>query len=181
MERVSAAVDPKLRELLKDSSARLAWLLNGDHSIFNLRQRELTLIADGSRVVAENAELSKRLTGTVDSLVDAASKDISAANEEASAIVRLSTLIVVLAVVVSLVSSVLIVWLYVGRNIVARLTALSDRTFSLAKGDLKSPLPQGGGDEIGRIADALSEFHATAIEIEEANLKAIREARPPPT
>ena len=177
LERVSAGVDPKLRELLRDSSARLAWLLNGDHSIFNLRQQELTLIADGSRVVAENSELSKRLTVTVDSLVDAASKDISAANEEASAIVRLSTLIVVLAVVVSLVSSVLIVWLYVGRNIVARLTALSDRTFSLAKGDLKSPLPQGGGDEIGRMAEALSVFQATAVEMEEANLKEIREAR----
>src|SRR5258708_21793791 len=105
LERVSAGVDPKLRELLKDSSARLAWLLNGDHSIFNLRQRELTLIADGSRVVAENSELSKRLTVTVDSLVDTASKDISAANEEASAIVRLSTLVVVVAVVWSLLSS----------------------------------------------------------------------------
>jgi methyl-accepting chemotaxis protein len=59
---------------------------------------------------------------------------------------------------------VLIVWLYVGRNIVARLSALSDRTFSLARGDLKSPLPEGGGDEIGRMAEALAVFRATAVD-----------------
>ena len=177
IERVSAGVDPKLRELIKDAGARLAWLLSGDRSIFNLRQRELTLTADGSRVVAENSELSRRLTATVDSLVEAASKDISSANQEASATVRVSTLVVILAVLVSLVSSVLIVWLYVGRSIVARLTALSDRTFSLAKGDLKSPLPQGGDDEIGRMAEALGVFRATAIEMKETNLKEIREAR----
>ena len=177
IDRVSADVDPKLRELIKDAAARLAGLLSGDRSIFMLRQRELTLTAEGSRVVAENAELSSRLTGTVDSLVEATSKDISGANAEASAIVRVSTLVVILAVLVSLVSSVLIVWLYVGRSIVARLTALSDRTFSLAKGDLKSPLPQGGDDEIGRMAAALAVFRATAIEMTEANLKEIREAR----
>ena len=58
-------------------------------------------------------------------------------------------------VALSLISSVLIVWLYVGRNIVARLTALSDRMLTLAQGDLKSPLPQGGTDEVGRMAEAL--------------------------
>ena len=177
IERVSTSVDPKLRELIKDAAARLTTLLNGDHSVFNLRQRELALIADGSRIVAENSQLSKRLTGTVDSLVAATSKDISEANAEASGVVRVSTLVVVLAVLVGLVSSLLIVWLYVGRNIVARLTALSDRTFSLAKGDLKSPLPQGGSDEIGRMAEALGVFQATAIEMEESNLREIREAR----
>ncbi len=71
----------------------------------------------------------------------------------------------------------LIGWLYVGRNIVARLTALSDRMLTLAQGDLKSPLPQGGTDEIGRMAEALGVFRATAIEMEETNLREIREAR----
>src|SRR5262249_44952894 len=41
----------------------------------------------------------------------------------------------------------------------------------------KSPLPAGGKDEIGRMAEALGVFRATAVEMEEANLKEIREAR----
>jgi adenylate cyclase len=48
---------------------------------------------------------------------------------------------------------------------------------TLAQGDLKSPLPQGGTDEVGRMAEALRVFQATAIEIEETNLREIREAR----
>jgi methyl-accepting chemotaxis protein len=67
-------------------------------------------------------------------------------------------------------------WL-IGHNIVARLTALRKRMLTLANGDLKSPLPRGGTDEIGRMAEALGVFRATAIEMEEANLKEIREAR----
>jgi adenylate cyclase len=48
---------------------------------------------------------------------------------------------------------------------------------TLAQGDLKSPLPHGGTDEIGRMAEALGVFRATAIEMEESNLKEILEAR----
>ena len=47
----------------------------------------------------------------------------------------------------------------------------------LAQGDLKSPLPQGGTDEIGRMTEALGVFRATAIEMEETNVREIREAR----
>jgi adenylate cyclase len=65
----------------------------------------------------------------------------------------------------------------IGRYIVARLTALRNRMLTLAAGDLKSPLPDVGKDEIGRMAEALGVFRATAIEMEEANLKEIREAR----
>lgn len=67
-------------------------------------------------------------------------------------------------------------WL-IGHNIVGRLTALRKRMLTLASGDLKSPLPPGAPDEIGRMAEALGVFRATAIEMEEANLKEIREAR----
>jgi adenylate cyclase len=67
-------------------------------------------------------------------------------------------------------------WL-IGHNIVARLSALRKRMLTLASGDLKSPLPPGTPDEIGRMAEALGVFRATAIEMEETNLKEIREAR----
>jgi signal transduction histidine kinase len=67
-------------------------------------------------------------------------------------------------------------WL-IGHNIVARLTALRNRMLALANGNLKSPLPPGSPDEIGRMAEALGVFRATAVEMEETNLKEIREAR----
>ena len=77
-----------------------------------------------------------------------AQHDITAANSEALSAVRWSSWILVAAVVLSLVSSILIVWRYVGRNVIARLRALSDRMLTLAQGDLKSDLPSGGTDEM---------------------------------
>jgi len=63
-------------------------------------------------------------------------------------------------------------WLYVDRQLVARLLALSRSMLAIAGGNLKVPLPAPDGkDEIGHMADALRVFRDTAVEIEEQNLR----------
>jgi signal transduction histidine kinase/CheY-like chemotaxis protein len=160
-----------------DLIGQLRPFISGTESIPALRKSELDLTANATGLLAENVSLSRGLSARVDELVENAKSDITGANVAALSAVEWSTWILIAAVVLSLASSVVIVWLYVGRNIIARLTALSDRTLTLAEGDLKSPLPAGGHDEIGRMAEALGVFRATAVEMEEANLKEIREAR----
>jgi signal transduction histidine kinase len=149
----------------------------GDSSIVAVRQVELEAAREGRRLTVENSVLAAQLTNAVEDLVIAAKQGIATATDETLSVQNLGRLGLLAVVALSLISSVLIVWLYVGRNIVARLTALSARMLTLAQGDLKSPLPQGGTDEIGRMAEALRVFQATAIEIEETNLREIREAR----
>ena len=149
----------------------------GDSSIGAVRQVELEAALEGRRLTAENSVLAAQLSSAVEELASAAKQGIAAATDETLSVQKLGRLGLLAVVALSLISSVLIVWLYVGRNIVARLTALSARMLTLAQGDLKSPLPQGGTDEIGRMADALRIFQAAAIEIEETNLREIREAR----
>jgi adenylate cyclase len=175
--RLIPAFDPKLQTLVKDAVDGLRPFVAGDQSLFSLRERELTLTRNASRLVAENTDLSQRLTSAVDSLVSEATHDIRTANSEAASVVNLSSWAVILAVILSLVSSVLIVWLYVGRNLISRLTSLSHRMLALAEGDLRSPLPQGGSDEIGQMAKSLEVFRETAIQVEESNLREITEAR----
>jgi adenylate cyclase len=177
IDRLAPALDPKLQSLIKETIERLRTFVMGNFSIFALRERELALTANASRLLTENTELSHRLTATVDRLVGEATTDISHANAEAASVVNFSSLVVVGAVLLSLVSSVLIVWLYVGRNLIARLTSLSHRTLALARGDLRSSLPQGGTDEIGQMVESLAVFQATAIQMEESNLREITEAR----
>ncbi|PWB62679.1 MAG: hybrid sensor histidine kinase/response regulator [Bradyrhizobiaceae bacterium] len=177
MSRLAPAFDAKLQVLVEDSIEQLRGFVAGDSSIFASRGLELSLTAEASRLLAENSRLSQRLTATVDTVVGEATADIGTANTEAAAVVSFSSWVVVLAVVLSLVSSALIVWLYVSRNLIARLTALSRRMLALAQGDLRSPLPHGGTDEIGRMAEALAVFRATAIQMEETNLREITEAR----
>ena len=71
---------------------------------------------------------------------------------------RFSSTVLIAAVALSLLSSILIVWLYVGRSIVSRLTALSRSMLAIAEGNLAANVPTGGSDEIaemGRVVEIL--------------------------
>jgi class 3 adenylate cyclase/PAS domain-containing protein len=69
-------------------------------------------------------------------------------------------------------------WLVVDRFFVARLTGLSRSMLAIARGNLRSELPTDrGSDEISEMAEALTVFRDTAIEVEESNLREITSAR----
>ena len=177
IDNLVSGLDPDISHDLIVPLSRLRAGAIGSSSIMAARQVELETAAEGNRLTAENSVLRVQLGDAVAALVAGSKRGIATATEQVESVQKLGRIGLLAVVALSLLSSALIVWLYVGRNIVARLTALSDRMLTLAQGDLKSSLPQGGTDEIGRMAEALSVFRATAIEMEEANLKEIREAR----
>ena len=147
--------------------------VSGPDSIIETRRRELDLVAKGRRLLAQNAEVSSRLTNVVSHMVSGAELDIRG-RIEALSTQRLSPGVLIAVVALTIVSSTLIVWLYVGRNIIARLTELSACMESVAGGDLKVHLPSDeSDDEIGRMTKALTVFRDTAVEIEESNLREI--------
>ena len=114
-----------------------------------------------------NSEASERLAEAVNRFISEERAAIDKAGEDVAAAQRRGTAVLVGAVVLSLVGSALIAWLYVGRNIVARLAALNASMLAIAGGNLDAPLPTDSGkDEIGRMADALRTFRDTAVESE---------------
>ena len=178
LEALAGELDPKLRPRLIERVKELRGLAEGPESLVDARADELGFLANAKALLAENAELSGRLTDAVDRLVDGADRDIVAANLDALSVQRFSGGVLIGVVALSLASSVLIVWLYVGRNLIARLTALSDSMLAIAGGHLRAPLPPvGDDDEIGRMARALAVFRDTAVEIEEQNLREVAQAR----
>ena len=69
-------------------------------------------------------------------------------------------------------------WLFVDRYFVTRLTALSKSMLAIAGGNLRAALPApSGGDEVSEMAQALTVFRDTAVEVEEHNLREVAEAR----
>src|SRR6516165_10623152 len=177
IDNLVSGLDPDISHDLIVPLSRLRAGAIGSSSIMAARQVELETAAEGNRLTAENSVLRVQLGDAVAALVAGSKRGIATATEQVESVQKLGRIGLLAVAALSLISSALIVWLYVGRNIVARLTALSERMLTLAQGDLKSSLPQGGTDEIGRMAEALGVFRATAIEMEEANLKEIREAR----
>ncbi|WP_170766388.1 response regulator [Ruegeria lacuscaerulensis] len=178
LNRLSGELPTFQRRFLLPRVKEFEELAFGDKSVLQARTEELDLIVRGEALIAQNAALSQQLTQAVDGLLAHARDDIASANAEAGSVQQVSTYVMIAVVVLSLVSSTLIVWRYVGRNLIARLTGLSDSMLAIAGGNLRAPLPATtGNDEIARMAEALSVFRDTAIEIEENNLREIEVAR----
>jgi len=175
---VSLVVAKGAKRRLARQVAELEGLTVGPTSLSQIRKNELAVIAEAEELLAVNMRLSKFLTNRVGFLVNSAKSDIEKANLQAAAVQALNRNILIGIAALSLVSSFLIVWLYVGRNLISRLTALSDSMLAIAGGNLRAPLPKPGtGDEIGRMAESLVVFRDTAIEVEENNLRDIETAR----
>lgn len=177
LRTLATVVGAQPRQLILAEVEYFRRFAEGENNMPLLRARELTLISNGEAVQRENARLSQAVTESVARVVRNTQLDISRATSQASAVRTGISITLLLIVFLSLASSVLIVWLYVGRNLIARLTALSNSMMEIASGNLKIPLPPVDSDEIGRMAAALAVFRDTAVEVEEKNLREIAEAR----
>lgn len=163
---ISAGLDSRLRPLYLEHVARLREFVEGPNAIVDARRRELALVAEGEERLAETADLSAQLTAAVDELGSVAKQDIDTAIHDALSVQRLSSRALVALVALSLLTSVLIVWLYVGGNIVRRLRALSDGMLAIAGGRLRTPVAVQGTDEIAAMARAVEVFRRNAIDLE---------------
>ena len=164
LEKGSQALDPKLRPLFLAQVDKLKTLVDGPSAIPQLRQHELDLIADARRLLAENANLSTQLTAAAEQLVEATKQEVRDATGSALRIQRLSTQAITGLVALSLLTSILIVWRYVGRNIVRRLNLLSGAMFAIAGGGRETAVPVTGSDEIAAMGRAVEVFRQNAIE-----------------
>ena len=177
LERLAADMDQMLRSRISDRTKEFRSLIDGPNSILRAREHEHEIMNNARLLLDGNVDFSRQLTDVVDRLVAGTNEDIDIANRNAISVQQWSTGVLLAVVGLSLISSILIVWLYVGRNLIARLTALSDSMLAIADGNLEATIPGGGDDEIGGMAKALVVFRDTAVEVRESNLREINEAR----
>ena len=164
LEKGSQALDPKLQPLFLAQVDKLKTLVDGPSSIPQLRQRELELIADANRLLAENDTLSTQLIDAAEQLVEATKREVRGSTASALRVQRLSTEAISVLLALGFVGSVLIVWLYVGRNIVRRLNRLSGAMFAIAGGGRDTAVPVTGSDEIAAMGRAVEVFRQNAVE-----------------
>jgi adenylate cyclase len=167
LERLANLLDPKPRSVMMETITRLHPYTAGADSVASLRRRELALTESATQLLAKNTDLSKRLAATVHNLVTGARTEIDTANAQALGVVKFSTFAVITAVVLSIISSTLIVWLYVSRNIVRRLTVLSNGMLAIAGGSLHAPVAAEGGDEVAAMGRAVEVFRRNTLERDE--------------
>ncbi|MCP4430404.1 MAG: hypothetical protein GY806_05445, partial [Gammaproteobacteria bacterium] len=147
VERSKSRINALLEELPGDLQSALSpqiilifRYLTEPLSIIAGRTRELSAIKKGHHLSEENKVLSQRLTQAVDELSASTFAAINAANQEVAKVQREGQIIVLVVVFLALLSSVLIIWLYVDRRIVSRLKSLSDNMEAIAGGNLQKQI-----------------------------------------
>jgi len=157
-------LDTTQQSIVSERVARFFTYADGSKSIARVRLLELEARLNAQRLLSGSTKASQQLTETIDRLVGETGEEINVAGAAARQERQTGTALLVVAVVLSLLSSVLIVWLYVQRNLISRLTSLSSSMLAIADGDVKTTIPTGGSDEIASMADALIVFRAATSE-----------------
>jgi signal transduction histidine kinase len=160
-------LDPKLRALLIEQLDRVRTLAFGPDAILAVRAKELDLIANAEKLIAANANLSARLTAAVDQLVWEAETEVSSSAKGALSVQRLSARVLLTFAALSLIGSILIVWLYVSRNLLRRLMRLSDGMLAIAAGGHHRPIDISGNDEVAEMGRVVEIFRKNTLERDE--------------
>jgi methyl-accepting chemotaxis protein len=160
---------------IKRFGERLLSFGRGEASLFATRETELAALAEGAGVLDTARRLSGELATAVEGMVAEVKADTERSSREAISALESGRVWLVAIAVASIVGAGLIVWLYVGRVIVARLQRLSAAMRRVAEGDLGADIPLGGRDEISGMASALTVFRENAREVQAANRRAEEE------
>jgi signal transduction histidine kinase len=159
-------LDPDVSRELVDPLRTLRAVAVGSGSIFNAVHRGIAASTESRHLIAENETLSIRLKDAADRLVSKSRDELDGANLEARRVQSLGREVLLAVAGLSLTSSLLIVWLYVGRNIVARLTRLGGAMIEIAAGARQTAVPMAGTDEVAAMGRAVEVFRRNAIELD---------------
>ena len=138
--------------------------------VFYIRGQQLVLETNIRELAASFDESSAALESSVTALLTASDEHSSEALGLAvSSFDEGRTLLAGISVV-SVIAATLAAWIWVGNGMVRRLSRMSDRMRKMADGDLETPVPEVGRDEIGELANALEVFRQQALEVQRLNL-----------
>ena len=150
---------------LKEAALKLLALGEGKTRVFKIRQQELDAADYGETILEETRKLNVGLGISVQQLVDGVQKETDASTWQARQQIALATKVMLALGALTLVGSILFVWLYVGRNILRRIRSLQRSMQLLSGGDLESEIYQSHQrDEIASMANSLHVFRESMIE-----------------
>src|SRR6516162_7930939 len=166
MDNVLSGLDPDVSLALIGPLNQLRSDATGDAGIIGARLIELETTEEGRRLTINNSVFAARLSNAVEALVTGSKRGIAAATDQAQSVQQFGGVTLLAVVVLSLATSVFIVWFYVGRNVVARLTALSAGMRAIVSGRRDITIPIGGHDEITEMGRAVEVFRDNAIALD---------------
>ena len=132
-------------------------------NVFGLRRQVLELDTDIETLTGRNRALSESLGDFIVELVEESRLLAENAAAGATEAVDAGLVTLLLQTVVVLAVAGLILWLYVQRNVIARLKALALVMQKLARGDLDVMVRTSGSDELSEMAETVKVFQEQGV------------------
>lgn len=151
--------------------------LAGDSGILTLRTNELRDEAGAQQVYAAALADAAKLRTAVESLIQHQATVAETLAVQAISQIKLGRVILILLGIAALIGAGLIAWLYVGRNVIGRLTLLNGAMRRIAEGESNVAVPIGGQDEIAGMAQALLVFRQAIADVRVARQDDAERAR----
>lgn len=159
-------------QTLKKTIVNIVFLTRGENNMFTIRSKERTILQEGelqlNRSRTELDLLNQQIATQTEKTEQAA--QVSAANAQQT--IRKGRIWMLLMVAASLLFSIIIVWLYVGRNMVGRITRLDASMRAIADGNLEQDVEVKGSDEITAMARSLLSFRDQLSTLQEELVQA---------
>jgi signal transduction histidine kinase/CheY-like chemotaxis protein len=168
------ALDRARSDELRAAAQSLIALGSGDDGLLSIQAK---LLPERQAVVDNQTALQTigvTLRSQVASLSERAEREATDTVALSTHAIHQSRVWLILIAAASLLVAALILWLFVFRNVLRRLTALVTSMLAVARGELAAPISAGGPDELGDMSRALAVFRDNAREIRAAHEEAER-------
>jgi len=132
-------------------------------NVFGMRREILSVNGAIDKMTNDNSALSKSLRAFVADLVGNSHLVAKEAETGASRAVEIGLIALGFQTFIIIAVAVLIIWLYVQRNLIRRLMSLAGAMGKLANGDLNVVIKTGGTDELSDMAATVQVFKDQAI------------------
>jgi len=147
--------------------ADLTGFILQDDGLIRLRERELTLLQEIQALNAVNEDILRRINTATALMVSGSQSEMTRTGVTLMRTRQRSMLILILVAGAGLLGVAGIMYFYVNRHVITRLSWLSSAMQNVAAGQLDISLPPAGGSELGRLGAALRQFRSTAAEARE--------------
>ena len=144
-------------------------LAGGESGVFSAKRLELALGGRTQDLTRQLTDQSSSLESTTDALLELARQHSSETLGQSVQSFDQGRVLLAAISIVSVIAAVIAAWFWVGNAVIRRLSRLSERMRAMVTGDLETPVPEIGGDEIGQLANALEHFRRS-LEVQRLNL-----------
>lgn len=155
---------PSIRAEVAKPFAELRDIVLAEDGLVALRERELTLLNESQSLIDENHRVTRLVDVATSDLVRSGLDVMAQAGTSAKETQRRYLFILVAVTSLGLLGIAVLMYFHVIRNVIVRLSWLSEAMQDVAGGRLDTPLPPAGDDELGRLGFAVRQFQKTTID-----------------